>query len=65
MLLAPFVVFGRKEVANMHLGRTFVGDGNGCVNRPDPRIADSAQILAALLHPDRFLHGSIGAERWP
>jgi len=44
-------------------GRTFVADGNAYFNRPGPRIADSAEILAALLHPDRFsLHG--GAERW-
>ena len=44
-------------------GRTFVADGNAYFNRPGPRISDSAEILAALLHPDRFsLHG--GAERW-
>lgn len=35
-------------------GRTFVADGNAYFNRPGPRIADSAEVLAALLHPDRF-----------
>jgi len=35
-------------------GRTFVADGNAYFNRPGPRIADSAELLAALLHPDRF-----------
>jgi iron complex transport system substrate-binding protein len=35
-------------------GRTFVADGNAFFNRPGPRIADSGELLAALLHPDRF-----------
>jgi iron complex transport system substrate-binding protein len=44
-------------------GRTFIADGNAYFNRPGPRIADSAEILTALLHPDRLsLRG--GAERW-
>jgi cyclic pyranopterin phosphate synthase len=34
-------------------------------NRPGPRIADSAEILAKLLDPDRFPHRGVGAERWP
>lgn len=46
-------------------GRTFVADGNAYFNRPGPRIADSAEILAGLLHPDRFPHRGVGAERWP
>lgn len=46
-------------------GRTFVADGNAYFNRPGPRIADSTEILAALLHPDRFRLRGGGAERWP
>ena len=46
-------------------GRTFVADGNAYFNRPGPRIADSAEILAKLLDPDRFPHRGVGAERWP
>ncbi len=48
-----------------HDGRTFVADGNAYFNRPGPRIVDSAEILAALLHPDRFPHRAAGAVRWP
>ena len=46
-------------------GRTFVADGNAYFNRPGPRIADSAEILAALLHPDRCPRRGAGAQRWP
>ncbi len=33
-------------------GRVYVTDGNGYFNRPGPRLADSAEILAEILHPD-------------
>ena len=46
-------------------GRTFVADGNAYFNRPGPRIADSVEILAALLHPNRFPVRGGGAEPWP
>ena len=32
-------------------GRAIV-DGNAYFNRPGPRLVESAEILAALLHPD-------------
>jgi|RhiMetdeSRZDD1v2_1073273.scaffolds.fasta_scaffold482523_2 iron complex transport system substrate-binding protein len=35
-------------------GRVFVADGNAYFNRSGPRIVDSAELLAACLHPDRF-----------
>jgi iron complex transport system substrate-binding protein len=35
-------------------GRSFVADGNAYFNRPGPRLAESAEILGALLHPGRF-----------
>lgn len=39
-----------------HLGRTFVGDGNGYVNRPGPRIADSAQtVMSCMSNPPRLI----------
>lgn len=45
-------------------GRTFAVDGNAFFNRPGPRIAESAEILAAACHPTR-----VAAEgrlrRWP
>lgn len=35
-------------------GRVFVLDGNQYFNRPGPRLADSLEILAELLHPHLF-----------
>lgn len=32
--------------------RVFIIDGNAYLNRPGPRIVDSAEILAEILHPD-------------
>ena len=34
--------------------RVFVVDGNAYFNRPGPRLVDSLEILAEILHPDRF-----------
>ena len=45
-------------------GRCFVADGNAYFNRPGPRITDSAEILAALLHTG-ILGEPRGAQRWP
>ncbi len=33
-------------------GQVFVADGNAFFNRPGPRLAESAQILGEILHPD-------------
>jgi len=33
-------------------GRVFVADGNAYFNRPGPRLVESAEILAEILHPD-------------
>jgi len=35
-------------------GCCFVADGNAYFNRPGPRIADSAEILASIVHPAGF-----------
>ena len=32
--------------------RVFIVDGNAYLNRSGPRIVDSAEILAEILHPD-------------
>ena len=47
-------------------GRVFVTDGNQYFNRPGPRVVESAEILAELLHPDAFDVGHRGAGwiRW-
>lgn len=46
-------------------GRVALADGNRYFNRPGPRLADSAEILAEILHPDRFDFGHRGdGWRW-
>jgi len=35
-------------------GRVFVADGNQYFNRPGPRVAESLEILAELIHPELF-----------
>lgn len=34
-------------------GRVYVADGNQYFNRPGPRLADSVELLAEMLHPER------------
>ena len=41
-------------------GRVFITDGNQYFNRPGPRVVESAEILAELLHPDTFDFGHRG-----
>ncbi len=41
-------------------GRVFVTDGNQYFNRPGPRLVESAEILAEILHPGRFDFGHRG-----
>jgi iron complex transport system substrate-binding protein len=41
-------------------GRVAIVDGNRYFNRPGPRLADSAEILAEILHPDNFDFGHKG-----
>jgi iron complex transport system substrate-binding protein len=42
-----------NELAAVKAGRVFLTDGNQYFNRPGPRLVESAQILAELLHPER------------
>ena len=39
----------------------FVTDGNQFFNRPGPRLVESAEILAEILHPETFAFGHEGA----
>ena len=41
--------------------RVFLTDGNQYFNRPGPRVVESAEILAELLHPDVFDFGHRGS----
>lgn len=41
-------------------GRTFIADGTSYFNRAGPRLIDSAEILAEILHPDQVSFGRGG-----
>jgi iron complex transport system substrate-binding protein len=45
---------GWSEITAVRQSRVFAVDGNAYFNRSGPRIVDSLEILAHLLHPDRF-----------
>ncbi|WP_009631759.1 cobalamin-binding protein [Synechocystis sp. PCC 7509] len=50
----------RPEWQNLHAvqsGRVYVTDGNAYFNRPGPRLVDSVEILAEILHPEIFEYG--------
>ena len=40
------------QLAAVRNGRVFIADGNQYFNRPGPRVVESAEILAELLHPE-------------
>lgn len=51
------------EWQNLHsvqTGRVYVTDGNSYFNRPGPRLVDSQEILAEILHPEIFEYGYKG-----
>jgi iron complex transport system substrate-binding protein len=41
--------------------RVFLADGNQYFNRPGPRLVESLEILAEILHPDVFAFGHEGS----
>jgi iron complex transport system substrate-binding protein len=41
-------------------GRVYAIDGHHFFNRPGPRLVESAEIVAQILHPDRFSFGHRG-----
>jgi iron complex transport system substrate-binding protein len=41
-------------------GRVYLADGNQFFNRPGPRLAESLEILAEVLHPGAFAFGHQG-----
>ena len=42
-------------------GRVYLADGNQYFHRPGPRLADSVEILAEILHPELFSFGYEGS----
>jgi iron complex transport system substrate-binding protein len=49
------------HLAAVRAGRVFVTDGNQYFNRPGPRLVESLEILAEILHPERFSFGHEGS----
>ena len=56
---------GWDELKAVREGRVYLTDGNQYFNRPGPRLAESLEILAEILHPDmlRFGHEGAGWQR--
>ncbi|MDE3260974.1 MAG: cobalamin-binding protein [Acidobacteriota bacterium] len=52
---------GWNDLSAVREGRVFLTDGNQYFNRPGPRVVESAEILAELLHPDEFDFGHRGS----
>lgn len=46
-----------KAVKN---NRIYIADGNHYFNRPGPRIVDSLEVLAEIIHPKQFIFGNEG-----
>ncbi|HVW96362.1 MAG TPA: cobalamin-binding protein [Mucilaginibacter sp.] len=53
--------FGELKAAKNN--RIYILDGNHYFNRPGPRIVDSVEILAEIIHPKQFIFGHEG-EGW-
>src|SRR5262245_60676798 len=49
-----------RELKAVRENRVFVADGNQYFNRPGPRLVESLEILAELLHPELFNFGHEG-----
>ena len=52
---------GWKDLQAVRENRVFLTDGNQYFNRPGPRLAESLEILAELIHPEVFRFGHEGA----
>jgi len=54
---------GFTELRAVKNNRVYIADGNQYFNRPGPRIVDSIEILAEIIHPKQFIFGYEG-EGW-
>jgi iron complex transport system substrate-binding protein len=52
---------GFDALRAVRAGRVAVADGNAYFNRPGPRLVESLEILAEILHPDSFAFGHEGS----
>jgi iron complex transport system substrate-binding protein len=51
---------GWEALRAVRAGRVAIVDGHRFFNRPGPRLVESAEILAEILHPERFDFGHRG-----
>lgn len=51
---------GWQQLSAVQAGRVILADGNQYFNRPGPRLVDSLEILAELIHPQVFHFGHEG-----
>jgi len=51
---------GFSELKAVKNNRIYIADGNQYFNRPGPRIVDSVEILAEIIHPKQFSFGYEG-----
>jgi iron complex transport system substrate-binding protein len=51
---------GWERLTAVRAGRVFIADGHQYFNRPGPRLADSVEILAEIIHPKTFEFGYRG-----
>ncbi len=63
------LISDRKEYAGLKAvknGKVFVADGNQYFNRPGPRVLESLEMLAEMLHPEefKFAHEGVGWIRY-
>jgi iron complex transport system substrate-binding protein len=49
-----------SQLRSVRNSRVCLADGNQYFNRPGPRLVESLQILAEILHPDEFAFGHEG-----
>ncbi len=54
---------GWADLRAVRAGRVYVADGNAYFHRPGPRLVESLEILAEMLHPATFAFGHEG-EGW-
>lgn len=51
---------GWKDLKAVREGRVYLTDGHQYFNRPGPRLVESLEILAEILHPETFQFGHEG-----
>jgi iron complex transport system substrate-binding protein len=51
---------GWNALAAVRAGRVYLAEGNQYFNRPGPRLAETLEIVAEILHPDLFFFGHEG-----